>query len=57
MNHNDKVLGVTWNDLDDISVFDVKEMFKDDLHVNSTKRNIFKVIASAYDPIGFLQPI
>ena len=57
MNHNDKVLGITWNDLDHILVFDVKEMFKDALRVSPTKRNILKVIASAYDPIGFLQPI
>ena len=57
MNHNDKVLSITWNDLDDILVFDVKEMFKDVLHVNSTKRIILKVIAIAYNPIIFLQPI
>ena len=32
-------------------------MFKDALHVHPKKGNILKVIASAYDPIGFLQPI
>ena len=70
VNKNDKVLGdcngtrthshvicIIWNDLDDILVFDVKEMFKDALHINPTKRNILKVIASAYDPIRVLQPI
>ena len=57
VNHNDKVLGITWNDLDDILVFDVKEMFLDALHVDPTKRNILKVVASAYDPTGFLQPV
>ena len=57
VNHTDKVLGITWNDLGDILIFEVKEMFKDVLHVNPTKRNILKAIASAYDPIGFLQPV
>ena len=57
VNHTDKVLGITWNDLDDILVFDVKEMFKDAFRVIPTKRSILKVIASAYDPIGFHQPI
>ena len=56
MNHNDKVLDITWNDLD-ILVFEVKEMIQDALHINLTKRNILKVIGSAYDPIGFLQSI
>ena len=32
-------------------------MFKDVLHVNLIKHNILKVIASAYNPIRFLQPI
>ena len=54
MNHNDKVLGITKNDLDDILVFKVKGMFRDALHVSPTKHNTLKVTASAYDPVVFL---
>ena len=57
VNHTDKVLGVTWNDLDDVLIFNIREMFMDALEIIPTKRNILKLIASAYDPIGFLQPI
>ena len=28
MNHADKVLGIIWNDLGGILIFDVKDMFK-----------------------------
>lgn len=54
MSHTEKALGITWNNLD-ILVFGVKEVFNV-LIVNPTK-HIFKVIASAYNPTGFLQPI
>ena len=57
VNHNDKVLGVVWNDLDDVLMFNVREMFMDALEIIPTKLNILKLIASAYDPIAFLQPI
>ena len=57
VNHTDKVLGITWNDLGDILIFDVKEMFTDALHVNPTKRNKLKATASGYDPNGFLRPV
>ena len=38
MNHNDKMLAITWNNFDDILMFDVKEMFKDAFTCQSNKQ-------------------
>ena len=38
MNHDDKVLDITWNNSDDILVFDVKKMFKDAITCQSSKQ-------------------
>lgn len=38
MNHNDKMLDITWNNFDDILVFDVKEVFKDAFTCQSNKQ-------------------
>lgn len=49
----DKALGVTWNKSTDTLGFDV-----DAASINSvTKREILKVVASIYDPIGLCSPV
>ena len=54
---NGKVLGIIWREKDDILVLNVKELFESAVTVAPTKRNVLKVIASVYDPIGYLQPV
>ena len=55
--NDEKVLGHYWNnELDEISL-KIHEIFKNAIDVRSTKRNILSVIASVYDPVGYLQPI
>ena len=52
-----KVLGQNWDTVNDtfISKLDLLANFMKDLKV--TKRNIFKVVAKIYDPLGILSPL
>ncbi len=45
------VLGVMWNVVDDIFLFDLKMAEKP-----MTRRSILSIVASIYDPLGFLAP-
>ena len=54
---NRKVLDVEWDEQNDILKLGVREIFGKVTEISPTKRNILKVIASVYDPIGILQPI
>ena len=54
---NQKVLGIDWDENKDILKLGVGEIFKNAEKISPTKRNILKIIASIYDPIGLLQPI
>ena len=52
-----KVLGVNWNlDQDNLTV-DLHEIYQTSLDVTPTKRNILKLIATVYDPLGIMSPI
>ena len=54
---NEKVLGLQWNEKGDTFVLNVVELFNSAVTIKPTKRNILKVIASVYDPVGYLQSV
>ena len=54
---NGKVLGIKWNNYDDTLQLRVKEIFSSAGKMRPTKRNVLKVIAAIYDPLGILAPI
>ena len=53
----EKVLGVEWNEYQDIFIFRVNKMFEDVIEIVPSKRRILSLISSIYDPVGFLQPL
>ena len=57
--HDDeaKILGIKWDEVRDEFILGVKDIFVNAENINPTKRNVLKVIASCYDPIGYLSPI
>ena len=52
-----KVLGIRWNEDEDYLIMGVKEVSELAKDLKPTKRNVMKVIASIYDPVGFLAPV
>ena len=52
-----KILGFIWDEQNDNFVFDFAEICKFSKGLNVTKRNILKILAMFYDPVGVLQPI
>ena len=55
--YNEKVLGIPWDNQEDKLILGVSEIFAKAEDVKPTKRNILRVIASIYDPVGYLAPI
>ena len=53
----EKILGVLWDEIDDTFIFDFKEIAELSQTLSVTKRNILKVLAMFFDPIGILQPL
>ena len=51
-----KVLGLLWNTKEDTLVFRFGHLIKLAKELPATKRSVIKVIASVYDPIGFILP-
>ena len=51
-----KVLGLLWDKVKDEFVFSFKHLLKDKVD-KPTKRNVIKLLASIYDPLGVLNPI
>ena len=52
-----KILGIRWEENKDVLIIDLKELLDGALCYVPTKRNILRVIAGIYDPIGFIQPL
>ena len=52
-----KVLGIRWNPLKDVFMFDLTEIASYARDLQPTKRNVVSVAAKFYDPFGFLSPI
>ena len=52
-----RVLGVHWNPMKDILVFDLAEIANYARDLKPTKRNVVSIAAKFYDPFGSLSPI
>ena len=52
-----KMLGVHWNPLKDVFIFDLTEIANYARDLQPTKRNVVSVAAKFYDPFGFLSPV
>ena len=52
-----KVLGIKWNEYTDMLIIDPNDFVPDEIFENVTKRKVLGVIASFYDPVGYIQPI
>ena len=52
---NEKVLGIYWDHQRDIISLKISEIFMEAVNIIPKKRNILNIIASVYDPIGYLQ--
>ena len=55
--NNEKVLLLYWHHQGDVISLEISEIFKEAVNIVPTKRNILSIIASVYDPIGYLQPL
>ena len=53
----EKILGALWDEIDDTFIFDFKEIAELSEILSVTKRNILKILAMFFDPIGILQPL
>ena len=52
-----KVLGLNWNNFRDEFKFEFTDLVKSASELPATKRNILKVTAMFYDPLGLISPI
>ena len=52
-----KVLGINWNIFHDKPELEISDLTKIALELPATKRNILKIIAIFYDPLGLVSSI
>ena len=53
----EKILGVPWDENKDVFKYDFSELLTLAKTLKPSKRNVLRVLASFYDPIGMIQPI
>ena len=53
----EKILEILWEEVDDLLMFDFSEICETNKTLDNIKRNVLKVQAMFYDPIGILQPV
>ena len=56
VNNEQKILGILRDESEDNLFFRLDHIFKDATNILPTKRNIWSVISTVYDPVGYLQP-
>ena len=56
-NNYPKVLGINWDTNSDTFIFDFYNIYSNALELQITKRNVLKISATFFDPLGFLIPI
>ena len=54
---NLKVLGIDWHKQNDSFIIDLNKIYEASIELPTTKRNVLKIIASIYDPIGIISPV
>ena len=54
--NNEEVLGLYWDHQKDVISLKISEIFREAVNIIPTKRNTLSIIASVYDPIGYLEP-
>ena len=52
-----KVLGVRWNPLRDVLIFDLEDIAREMEGATPTKRGVVSVATKFFDPLGILSPI
>ena len=52
-----KVLGINWDTGNDLLVYDFTEIINIALELELTKRNVLRISAMFYDPLGLISPI
>ena len=55
INNEQKILGISLDEIEDNLVFRLANIFENATNFIPTKRNIFIVIPTVYDPVGYLQ--
>ena len=53
----EKVLGIKWDETKDTLIIGISDILDKAINIEPTKRNILCIIASIYDPVGYLQPL
>ena len=54
---DEKVLGIVWREREDNLIIDLRDYVMEAESYRVTKRNVLKVIAGFYDPVGWVQPV
>ena len=53
----EKVLSIVWREREDNLIIDLRDYVMEAESYRVTKRNVLKVIAGFYDPVGWVQPV